>query len=145
MPVLQRPLRSVGAVIAAAAVLGLAGCSSEATAQARDSARSACSADTPRLPEGFDVRTASGDQLSELASSAAGRKALAEQAAADDDRWQVLADAAAAISSFAGVLRDARMTGLSIDDAVTPGMWDQYKYASDAFVVECRGALAQDR
>ena len=145
MPAFQPTLRSIGAVLSASAVLGLAGCSSEATAQARDNAQSACSAEAPRLPDGFDVRTASADQLSELAASATTRKALAEQAAAGDDRWQVLADAAAAISSFAGVLSDARMTGRAIDEAVTPGMWDQYKYASDAFVVECRGALAEER
>jgi hypothetical protein len=138
-------LRGTGAVVVAVGVLGLAGCSSEDPAQARDTARSACDAQTPRLPAGFDVRTATGDQLSELAASAAARKVLADQAATDDDRWQVLADAASAISSFAGVLRDARMTGRTVDDAVTPEMWDQYKYASDAFVLECRDALALDR
>ena len=34
------------------------------------------------------------------------------------------------------------MTGGEIDEAVTREMWDQYKYASDAFVLECKGALA---
>ena len=55
---------------------------------------------------------------------------------------QSLADAATAISSFAGLLRDARMTGRELDDVVTPAMWDQYKFASDAFILECRDALA---
>ena len=82
--------------------------------------------------------------MSELASSAASRRATAEQAAAGDDRWQTLADAATAISSFAGVLRDARATGRSVDEAVPREMWDQYKYASDAFVLECRDALTAD-
>lgn len=142
MSVFYRSLRGAGAVVAAAAVLGLTGCSSEAPEQALANATSACSAEAPDLPAGFDVRTASADQLSELASSATARKVLAEQAATADDRWQVLADAAAAISSFAGVLRDARATGREVDDAVTPEMWDQYKYASDAFVLECQDALA---
>lgn len=137
----HRSVRGAGAVVAVA-VLGLAGCSSEAPEQALANAASACSAEAPDLPVGFDVRTASAVQLSELASSAAARKALAEQAATDDDRWQVLADAAAAITSFAGVLRDVRATGGDIDEAVTPEMWDQYKYASDAFVLECQDALA---
>jgi cell division septation protein DedD len=140
------PNRLRGAVVlVAAATLVLAGCSSEDPAQARDTARSACDTEAPRLPAGFDVRAATADQLSELAASAATRKVLAEQAATDDDRWQVLADAATAISSFAGVLRDAGMTGRAVDDVVTPEMWDQYKYASDAFVLECRDALALDR
>lgn len=143
MSVLQRSRGHAGAVLAvAAAILGLAGCSSEAPEQALGNATSACSAAAPDLPAGFDVRTASSSQLSELASSAAARKALAEQAATDDDRWQVLADAASAISSFAGVLRDARATGREVDEVVTPEMWDQYKYASDAFVLECQDALA---
>jgi hypothetical protein len=137
----SRSLLCVVAVVVAS-VVALAGCSSEDPAQALADATSACSAEAPDLPAGFDVRTASADQLSELAASAASRKARAEQAAVADDRWQVLADAAAAISSFAGVLRDARATGREIDAAVTPEMWDQYKYASDAFVLECRDALA---
>lgn len=141
MTTASRSLLSVGAVVIASA-LALAGCSSEDPAQALVDATSACSAEAPDLPAGFDVRTATPDQLSELAASAASRKARAEQAATADDRWQVLADAAAAISSFAGVLRDARATGREIDAAVTPEMWDQYKYASDAFVLECRDALA---
>ena len=129
----------------AVAVVGLAGCSSEAPEQALVNATSACSAEAPDLPPGFDVRTASTGQLSALASSATARKVLAEQAATDDDRWQVLADAASAISSFAGVLRDARATGRVVDEVVTPEMWDQYKYASDAFVLECQDALALSR
>ena len=137
-----RALRLVGPVVAGAVVLGLASCSTEDPAQALESALSACSAPAPSLPAGFDVRSASADQLSALASSASTRKSLAAEAAMADDRWQPLADAAAAISSFAGVLRDARLTGRSVDDAATPPMWDQYKYASDAFVLECKGALA---
>jgi hypothetical protein len=133
--------RGVGAVVVASA-LALSGCSSEDPAQALADATSACSAEAPDLPAGFEIRTASADQLSELAASAASRKARAEQAATADDRWQVLADAATAISSFAGVLRDARATGRGIEASVTPEMWDQYKYASDAFVLECRDALA---
>jgi uncharacterized lipoprotein len=133
---------SRSAVLLTVSILAIAGCSSEAPAQALESALSACSAPAPSLPAGFDVRSASADQLSALASSASTRKSLAEDAATADDRWQSLADAAAAISSFAGVLRDARMTGRSVDDAATPQMWDQYKYASDAFVLECKGALA---
>lgn len=141
MPLRRCSLRRAGAAAVASALV-LAGCSSEDPARALADATSACEAATPDLPSGFDVRTASSDQLSELASSAATRKVLAEQAATADDRWRVLADAAAAISSFAGVLRDVRMTGGEIDEAVTPEMWDQYKYASDAFVLECKGALA---
>lgn len=148
MPSHPRLLRGAGVVVAAVSAasvgLGLTACSSEAPAQARDIARSACSASAPSLPAGFDVRTATADQLSGLASSAMSRRALAEQAATADDRWQVLADAAAAISSFAGVLRDARMTGRAVDEVVTPEMWNQYKYASDAFVLECGDALAPD-
>ena len=144
VPTRNRSLRGTTAVVAIV-VVALAGCSSEDGAQALANATSACRAEAPDLPVGFDVRTASANQLSELASSAATRKALAEQAATADDRWQVLADAAAAISSFAGLLRDARSTGRTVDDVVTPAMWAQYKYASDAFVLECRGALALGR
>ena len=135
-------LRRAASVVAAGAILALGACSSEAPAQALDSARSACTSPAPALPAGFDVRTASADQLSALASSAAARKAFAEEAATADDRWQTLADASTAISSFAGVLRDAEMTGRPIDDVVTRDMWDQYKYASDAFVLECQGVVA---
>ena len=129
-------------VAASVLVVGLAGCSSASVAQGRDDARAACSAEAPRLPAGFDVRSAPADVMSALAESAAARRVLAEKAAAADDRWQVLADASTAISSFAGVLRDARSTGRAIDDVVTADMWNQYKYASDAFVLECQGALA---
>ena len=129
-------------VATAVLVAGLAGCSSASVAQGRDDARAACSAEAPRLPAGFDVRSAPADVMSALAESAAARKAMAEKAAAADGRWQVLADAASAISSFAGVLRDARSTGRAVDDVVTADMWNQYKYASDAFILECKGALA---
>lgn len=145
MPVFPHALRGARGLAAAGVLLALTGCSSAEPAQARDDARSACSSAVPSLPAGYDVRTASADQLSELAASASVRRGLAAQAAMGDDRWQSLADAAAAISSFAGVLRDARMTGRALDDVVTPGMWDQYKLASDAFVLECRGALAPDQ
>jgi hypothetical protein len=144
VPTRDPSLRGAAAVVAVC-FLVLAGCSSEDPAQALASATSACNAEAPDLPVGFDVRVASASQLSQLASSAAARKALADQAATADDRWQVLADAATAISSFAGLIRDARATGRTVDDVVTPAMWDQYKYASDAFVLECRAALALGR
>ena len=124
----------------ACALVTVAACSGSVDA-ARVAARQACTAPGPTVPARFDSRTAEPGLLGELAASAAARKASAEAAAAEDARWQALADAAAAISSFAGVLRDARATGAAVDAVVTPAMWDQYKYASDAFVIECRAAI----
>jgi hypothetical protein len=134
---LSRPL-TIGMVLCSLAAV--AACSSGVD-EARVSARQACTAPGPTVPVGFDARTAEPALLGELAASAATRKARAEEAAGADPRWQALADAAGAISTFAGVLRDARAIGTDVDTAVTPAMWDQYKYASDAFVIECRAAL----
>jgi hypothetical protein len=135
------PSRAVRAGILAFSLTALAGCSDASAEEARSLARQACTAPAPVVPAGFQASTASTNLLGELAESAALRRMLADRAAVEDGRWQGLADAAGAIASFAGVLRHARSVGRDVDEAVTPAMWDQYKYASDAFVVECRAAL----
>lgn len=87
---------------------------------------------------GFDPQTAPLSELERNARVAGERASLAAQAASADGRWQSLSDAANALAAFAEVLRDARMDDVPISDVTTPAMWDQAKYASDAFLIECR-------
>jgi hypothetical protein len=68
------------------------------------------------------------------------RADLAEQAASLNDRWADLSDASRAIASIADLLVQARMEGVRVDAVTTPEMWDQVKYASDAFLAECARA-----
>lgn len=115
-------------------VLTVAACGSDG----RELAAQACA---PREMSGdaFDPETAPLSELERNARVASERASLASEAADADERWQVLADAANALAVFAGVLRDARMDDVPIADVTTPAMWDQAKYASDAFLIECRG------
>lgn len=111
----------------------LVGCGSDGS----DLAAEAC-VPTGARSVGFHPNTAPLSELERNARVAAQRASLAAQAAATDSRWQALSDAANALSAFADVLRDARMDDVPIADVTTPAMWDQAKYASDAFLIECR-------
>lgn len=115
--------------------LTLAACGNDGTALAAE----AC-APRENAASAFDPETAPLSELERNARVAGERATLAAQAAAADGRWQVLSDAANALAAFAEVLRDARMDDVSIADVTTPDMWDQAKYASDAFLIECRRA-----
>jgi hypothetical protein len=103
-----------------------------------DTARAACAVERPPATTGFDPEREPLGSLLEAASAAQEAAVLAEQAASQNDRWSILADASRAIASFADVLVAARMEGVAIDEATTPLMWDQAKLATAAFADECR-------
>jgi hypothetical protein len=121
-------------VFGVCAALLLAGCGSNGT----DVARQACTVPGPAVQVGFDPETAPIGQLTEAAAAAAQRAALAQQAANEHARWADLAAAANAVAAFADVLVEARMSEQLISEATTPLMWDQAKFAADAFAAECR-------
>jgi hypothetical protein len=117
--------------------MALTGCSGAQAA--KDLATQACFLPGPQAQPGFNPQTADLSDLVKSASIADRRAELAEQAAERDERWQNLSDATRAIATFANVLVDARMDEVPVADATTPQMWDQAKYAQDAFQAECRG------
>jgi hypothetical protein len=119
------------------ALMALTGCSGAQAA--KDLATQACFLPGPPAQPGFNPDTADLSDLVKSASIADRRAELAEQAAERDERWQNLSDATRAIATFANVLVDARMDGVPVADATTPQMWDQAKFAQDAFQAECRG------
>jgi basic membrane lipoprotein Med (substrate-binding protein (PBP1-ABC) superfamily) len=119
------------------AIMALTGCSG--TQAAKDLATQACFLPGPVAEPGFNPETADLSDLVESASIAKRRAEIAEEAAQQDERWRNLSDATRAIATFANVLVDARMDGVPVTDATTPQMWDQAKYAQDAFQAECRG------
>ena len=123
---------------------GLAGCSDDSGPRAAGLARQSCEYPAPSTP-GFDPDTAVLSLLVELDDVARARADLAGQAAALDDRWQPLSDAAAALAAYATRLRELRSDGAEVSEAMTPMMWDQLKYASDAFILECRSAVPAPR
>lgn len=127
---------AVAAALCTAPVL-LSGCGGDGGAA---TARAACLVQGQSSP-GFNPETALLSELSGNARLARERSALANEAAAQDQRWQVISDASDALASFAEVLVQARMDGLAISDVTTPQMWDQAKFASDALLAECRLAL----
>lgn len=130
-----RPLMTFGV-----AALLLAGCSGEDVEGGAELARAACDYPAPATP-GFDPDEAELALLIELDQVAGARADLAAEAAGLDDRWQVLADAATALAAFASRIREIRSDGGSVTEQTTPAMWDQVKYASDAFILECRPAV----
>ena len=124
------------ASVAVCAVL-LAGCSGEDVAGAEELARQSCEYPAPSTP-GFDPDTADLGLMVELDQVAQARADLAAEAAVLDDRWQPLSDAATALAAYAGRLRELRSDGATVSTEMTPMMWDQLKYASDAYILECR-------
>lgn len=133
-------MRHSRAVVLALAVVLLAGCSDQSEAEAQELARQSCEYPAPETP-GFDPDTADLGLLVELDQVAQTRADLAADAAARDDRWQPLSDAATALAAYAGRLRELRSDGAEVSQEMTPMMWDQLKYASDAFILECRAAM----
>lgn len=122
---------------AAVSVMLLAGCSGEDVAGGAELARASCEYPAPSTPA-FNPDTADLALLVELDQVAGARSDLAARAAGLDDRWQPLSDAATALASFAGRVREIRSDGGSVAEETTSAMWDQVKYASDAFILECR-------
>jgi len=124
-------------IVIAGSLIGLlAACGGSAV----ETAREACDVSGPQAQPGFNPETEPLSRLQQSATAAMKRAELAEQAASMDDRWADLADASRAIASFADVLVQARMEGVRVDTVTTPAMWDQAKYASDAFLAECARA-----
>lgn len=124
------------ALTAVAVAAAVTGCGSSA-AEARDDAVSACSLPAPDTPN-FDADTADYTLLLELSEVARERADIAQRAAEGDASWQVLADATALLASAAERIEEIRRTGGTVSEELPPAVWDQIKYASDAFVVECR-------
>jgi hypothetical protein len=118
----------------------LSACSDQSEAEAKELARQSCEYPAPSTP-GFDPDTADLGLLVELDQVAQARADLAAQAASLDDRWQPLSDAATALAAYAGRLRELRSDGAQVSGEMTPMMWDQLKYASDAYILECRPAV----
>jgi hypothetical protein len=130
-------MHRVGLVVVIGAVAGvLAACGGSGL----ELARAACDVPGPQARPGFNPDTEPISRLQESATAAWARADLAEQAAAADQRWLDMADASRAVASFADLLVQARMDGVAIETVTSPAMWDQAKYASDAFLAECNRA-----
>lgn len=119
----------------------LVGCSDTA-GPARALAEESCRYPAPDAPN-FDPQSADLGLLDELAATARERSRLADAAAEGDDRWQPLADAARALAAYADTIVEIRRSGGIVADELPPAVWDQVKYASDAFILECRDALTE--
>ena len=117
----------------------LAGCSSSAD-EAREQARLACTYPAPEAPN-YDPQRADLALLQELAATAEARAELAASAASLDERWAVLSEASNLLAAAASRILEIRADGGVVADEMTPEVWDQIKYASDAFVVECRPVI----
>ena len=130
-------MQRAGQAFVIALVLGLvAACEGSGV----DQARAACDVVGPTARPGFDPDTEPLSRLQESADAAWARAELAEEAAALNAQWADLADASRAVATFADLLVQARMDGVAVDTVTTPAMWDQAKYASDAFLAECNRA-----
>jgi hypothetical protein len=131
------PMAGFPRILIAGSLIGLlAACGGSGV----DTAREACDVSGPQAQAGFDPETEPLSRLQQSATAAMARAELAEQAASLNDRWADLSDASRAIASFADLLVQARMEGVRVDAVTTPEMWDQVKYASDAFLAECARA-----
>lgn len=130
-------MRVVAAVLVGAAAL--TGCGSgEQEAEGRELARQVCTYPVPAVPSPFDPQTTPVATVQELAVVARARAGLAEQAAAADPTWQTLSDAATAIAVYAELLRGIRLAGQDVATEMPREVWDQVKFASNAFLAECR-------
>jgi hypothetical protein len=136
---LVRSFRGTGVPLVLVAIM-LAGCSGADGEQAQELARQSCEYPAPEAPN-FDAQTAAPELLAELANAARTRADLAEQAAGLDERWQPLSDAATALAAYAERIREIRRDGGIVADEMPAEVWDQVKYASDAFILECRAAV----
>lgn len=131
--------RALSAVVVLSVTAAVAGCASSAES-ARDDAARACTLSAPDTPN-FDADTADYALLLELSRVARERADIAQRAADQDEAWQILADATAMLASSADRIEEIRRTGGTVAEEFPAAVWDQIKYASDAFVVECRAAL----
>lgn len=124
-----------------ATVSSLAGCG-DGGAAAQRSAAASCAYPVPATPN-FDAQTADPALLAEIADAARERARLADEAATADQRWQALADAARVLSVAADRVLEVRRADGSVGEEIPLEVWDQVKYASDAFLIECRAALVE--
>ena len=136
-----RPMAALGALSLAGVLVLTAGCASGDAEQAAALARQSCLYSVPDVPSPFDPVTADQPVLDELSLVMRERADLAVAAAEKDDRWTPLADAAVAIAAVAELLRGIRASGESVAEQMPPAVWDQAKFASDAFLLECRPLL----
>lgn len=137
----RHPVSAVGALALAGVLMVTAGCASGDAEQAADLARQSCLYAVPDVPSPFDPATADQQVLDELAVVMRERADLAGAASEKDERWAPLADAAVAIAAVAELLRGIRASGESVAEKMPPAVWDQAKFASDAFLLECRPLL----
>jgi hypothetical protein len=100
----------------------------------------ACTYPAPEAPN-YDPQQADLTLLEELSATAAARADLAANAASMDERWAVLSEASNLLAAAAARILEIRTDGGVVADEMTPEVWDQIKYASDAFVVECRPVI----
>lgn len=119
----------------------LVGCSDTA-GPALALAEESCRYPAPDAPN-FDPQAADLALLEQLATTARERSRLADAAAEGDGRWEPLADAARALAAYADTIVGIRRSGGSVADELPAEVWDQVKYASDAFILECRTALSE--
>lgn len=131
-------MRITTALIGLMVVL-LAGCSSSSD-EAREQARLACTYPAPEAPN-YDPQKADLTLLQDLSATAEARADLAANAASLDERWAVLSEASNLLAVAASRILEIRTDGGVVADEMTPAVWDQIKYASDAFVVECRPVI----
>lgn len=127
-----------GIALIAGLCLSLSACSGGANSDslANDFAIRACTPQTVQAREGFNPQDASVSELSRLADTAIRRSELADQAAALNDRWLLLAEVSAAIAAFAQQLLEEREEG-----TISLSAWDDYKSASNTYLAECQSAL----
>jgi len=123
--------------IAMSCALLVAGCANSGASDARE----ACSVPAVASSAGFNPDTEPLSRLVASADVAQQRATLAGKAAEADARWTVLAEASFTLSAFADLLVETRMNGEEVSAVTTPDMWDQLKFASDAFLAECRAAM----
>lgn len=121
------------------AMLAVAGCSA-AEDEAFGVARQACTLPAPSVPN-YDPETTRVALLAELAEVAGKRADLSAEAAALDERWATLSEASNVLAVAAERIHEIRREGGDVAVEVTTEMWNQIKYASDAFVVECRPVI----
>lgn len=120
-------------------LLVVAGCSSSSD-EARVQALRACTHPAPDAPN-YDPQQADLTLLRELSATADARATLAADAASLDERWAILSEASNLLAAAAGRILEIRAEGGVVSDEVTAEVWDQIKYASDAFIIECRPLL----
>jgi len=137
----RRPVSAIGALALTGVLMVTAACASGDAGQAADLARQSCLYAVPDVPSPFDPATADQQVLDELAVVMRQRADLAGAASEKDERWAPLADAAVAIAAVAELLRGIRASGESVAEKMPPAVWDQAKFASDAFLLECRPLL----